>query len=128
MGSIYKSKFLAKCPYCEMEFQYPTCFKNGNHSCPICGKYFIMKYDQGNSQLQSQEQESELGYYKESNKKLQFENDKKYFNDLINSKLKDRIRQSTKQTKEFEIARNKFDKDKQERDEEIRDHNQKLLL
>ena len=45
--------------------------------------------------------------------------------------MKDRIRESTKQSKEFEIARNKFDKDIQERDEEIsrlRDHNKKLLL
>ena len=91
-----------------------------------------MKDDEGNSQLQSEKLESELRYYKKSNKKLKFENDKeKYFNDLINTKLKDRIRESTKQTKEFEIARNKFDKDIQERDEEIsrlRDHNQKLLL
>ena len=45
--------------------------------------------------------------------------------------MKDRIRESTKQTKEFEIVRNKFDKDIQEQDEEIsrlRDHKQKLLL
>ena len=92
-----------------MKFQYPTFFKND--------KYFIMKNDQGNLQLQSQELENGLGYYKESNKKLQFENDKeKYFNDLINTKLKDRIRESTKQTKEFEIARSKFDKDIQEQD------------
>ena len=73
-----------------------------------------MKDDQGNSQLQSQELESELGYYKESNKKLQFENHKKYFNDLINTKLKDRVQESTKQTKQFEIVRNKFEKDIQE--------------
>ena len=66
MDSIYKSKFWTKCPYCIMEFQYLTFFKNGNR-CPICGKYFIMKDDQGNSQLQSQRLESELGYYKESN-------------------------------------------------------------
>ena len=82
--------------------------------------------------MQSHKLESELEYYKESNQKRQFENDKeKYFNDLINTKLKDRIRESTKQTKEFEITKNKFDKDIQERDEEIsrlRDHNQKLLL
>ena len=32
-----------------------------------------MKDDQGNSQLQSQGLESELGYNKESNKNLQFE-------------------------------------------------------
>ena len=32
-----------------------------------------MKDDQGNSQMQSQKLESELGYYKESNKNLQFE-------------------------------------------------------
>ena len=56
-----------------MEFQYPTFFKNGYRSCPISGKYFIMKDDQGNSQLQSQNLENELGYYKESNKNLQFE-------------------------------------------------------
>ena len=45
--------------------------------------------------------------------------------------MKDRIQESTKQTKEFEIARKKFDNDIQERDEEIsrlRDHNRKLLL
>ena len=45
--------------------------------------------------------------------------------------MKDCIRESTKQTKEFEIARNKFNKDIQERNEEIsrlRDHNHKLLL
>ena len=76
MDSIYKSKFWTKCPYCEMEFQYPTFFKNHNRSCPICGKYFIMKDDQGNSHLQSQKLESELGYYKESNKNLQFETSK----------------------------------------------------
>ena len=70
MDSIYKSKFLAKCPYCEMEFQYLTFFNNCNHSCPICAKYIIMKDDQGNSQLQSQGLENELGYYKESNKNL----------------------------------------------------------
>ena len=91
-----------------------------------------MKDDQGNSQLQSQELESELGYYKESNKKLPYENDKgKYFNDLINTKLKDRIQESTKQTKEFEIARNTFEKDIQECDKDIsrlRNHNHKLLL
>ena len=73
MDSIYKSKFWTKCPYCEMEFQYPTFFKNCNHSCPICGKYIIMKDDQGNSQLHSQGLESKLGYYKESNKNLHFE-------------------------------------------------------
>ena len=67
-----------------------------------------MKDDQGNSQLQSLELEIELRYYKENNKHLQFENDKeKYFNDLIIAKLKDHIRESTKQTKEFEIARTK---------------------
>ena len=38
MDSIYKSKFWTKCPYCEMEFQYPTFFKNGNRSYPICGE------------------------------------------------------------------------------------------
>ena len=70
MDSIYKSKFWTKCPYCKMEFQYPTFFKNGNRSCPISGKYFIMKDDQGNSQLQPQKLESELGYYKESNTNL----------------------------------------------------------
>ena len=32
-----------------------------------------MKDDQGNSQMQSQKLEIELGYYKESNKNLQFE-------------------------------------------------------
>ena len=45
--------------------------------------------------------------------------------------MKDRIRKATKQTKEFEIVRNKFEKDIQEQDEEssrLRDHNQKLLL
>ena len=67
MDCIYKSKFWAKCPS-EMEFQYPTFFKNCNRSCPICGKYIIMKDDQGNSQLQSQGLESELGYYKERKK------------------------------------------------------------
>ena len=72
MDSIYRSKFWTKYPYCGMEFQYPTVFKNGNPSFPICGKYFIMKDEQGNSQLQSQKLESELGYYKESNKNLQF--------------------------------------------------------
>ena len=93
MDSIYKSKFWTKCPYCEMEFQYPIVFKNGNRSYPICGKYFIMKDEQGNSLLQSQKLESELGNYEESNKKIQFENDKdKYFNYLIKTKLKDRIR------------------------------------
>ena len=48
MDSIYKSKFWTKCPYCEMEFLYLRFFKNGNRSCPICGKFFIMKDDQGN--------------------------------------------------------------------------------
>ena len=57
------------------------------------------------TQSQSQKLESELGYYKESNTKLQFEIDKeKYFNDLINTKLKYHIQESTKQIKEFEIA------------------------
>ena len=91
-----------------------------------------MKDEQSNSQLQFHKLESELGYYKESNKKLQIENNKeKYFSDLINTKLKDHIWESTKQTKEFEIVRNKFDKDIQERNEEIsrlRDHNQKFLI
>ena len=73
MDSIYKSTFWAKCPYCKMEFQYPTFSKNGYLSYPICGKYCIMKNDQGNSQLQSHGLESELRYYKESNKNLQFE-------------------------------------------------------
>ena len=49
MDFIYKSKFWTKCPYCEMEFQYSTFFKNGNRSYPICSKYFIMKDDQSNS-------------------------------------------------------------------------------
>ena len=70
MDSIYKSKFWTKCPCCEMEFHYPTFFKNGNRSCPICGKYFFMKDNQGNSQMQSQKLESELGYYKENNLKM----------------------------------------------------------
>ena len=91
-----------------------------------------MRDEQSNSQLQSQKLESELGYYKESNKKLQHENNKeKYFSYLINTKLKDHIRESTKQTKEFEVVRNKFNKDIQERNEEIsrlRHHNQKLLI
>ena len=45
--------------------------------------------------------------------------------------MKDHVQESTKQTKEFEIVRNKFENDIQEWDEEIsrlRDHNQKLLL
>ena len=72
MDSMYKSKFCTKCSYCEMEFQYPTFFKNVNRSCPICGKCFIMKDEQSNSQLQAQKLERELGYHKESNEKLQF--------------------------------------------------------
>ena len=54
MDSIYKSKFWTKCPYCEMEFQYPTSFKNCNRSCPICSKHFTMEDDLGHSELQSQ--------------------------------------------------------------------------
>ena len=120
MDSIYKSKIWTKCPYCEMEFQYSTFFKNVNRSCPIWGKYFILKHEQGNSQFQPHKLESELWYYNENNKKLQFENDnEKYFNHLINTKLKDHIWESTKQTKEFEIARNKLEKYIQEWDEEI---------
>ena len=84
MDSIYKSKFLTKCPHCEMEFQYLTFFKNGNCSCPICGKNFITKDIQGNSQLQSRKMEIKLGYYKERNTKLQFEMNKQ----IILHKLK----------------------------------------
>ena len=78
----YLNLYFGLCPYCEMELQYLTFFKNGNNSFPICGKYFTTKDDQGNSQMQSQKVENELGYYKESNKKLQIKNNKeKYFSD-----------------------------------------------
>ena len=58
-------------------------------------KYFIMKVDQSNSQSQSQKLESKLGYYKESNKNLQFEMSKQIIlHKLIeqeNRRLKDQI-------------------------------------
>ena len=58
MDYIYISKFWTKCSYCEMELQYPTFFLNDDRSCSICGEYFIMKNDQGNSQMQSQKLEA----------------------------------------------------------------------
>ena len=63
-----------------------------------------MKDEQSNSQLQSQQLESELGFYKESNKKLQIENNKeKYFSDLINTKLKDHIRSPPNKLKNLKL-------------------------
>ena len=85
-----------------MGFQYPTLFKKGNHSCPVCGKYFIMKDDQGNSQLQSQELKSELGYYKESNKNLQFEMSKLQF--ILHKLIEHENNHSKDQNKKLEKA------------------------
>ena len=126
MGSIYKSKFLAKCPYCEMEFQYPTCFKNVNHSCPICGKYFIMKDDKGNSHLQSQKLESELGYYKESNKNLHFEMSKQI---ILHKLIEQENHRSKDKNKKLEKANEDIKKLLSTKNEEIsrlKNHNQDL--
>ena len=103
VDSIYRSKFWTSCLYCEIEFQYLTVFKNGNRSCPICGKYFIMKDDYGNSQLQSQGLESELRYYTESNKNLQFEISKRSILDHLieqeNHRLKDQNQKLEKRSR-----------------------------
>ena len=64
-----------------MEFEYMIIFKNQNRFYLICGKSFIMEEYQDNSEIQSRILEGELGHYKASNKKLQFEIEKeKYFN------------------------------------------------
>ena len=96
-NSIYKSKFWTKCPFCEMEFEYMKNFKNQNRLCLICGKSFVMEEYQDNSEIQSRILKRELGHYKASNKKLQFEIEKKkYFNGLTkkdNFYFKDRNRE-----------------------------------
>ena len=118
--------FWTKCPYCEMEFQYPTFFKNRNRSCPICGKYFIMKDDQGNSQLQSQNLENELGYYKESNKNLQFEMNKHI---IVHKLIEQENRCSKDQNKNLEKANGDIKKLLSVKNEEIswlKNHNQYL--
>ena len=82
-NSIYKSKFWTICPFCEMEFEYMTIFKNQNLFFLICGKSFIMEEYQDNSQRKSLILKGQLGNYKDINRKLQFETEKKkYFNGL----------------------------------------------
>jgi hypothetical protein len=77
----------------------------------------------------------ELGHYKASNKKLQFEIEKeKYFNGLTkkdNRYFKERIRELIAQNEELKTKRQKMDQDLLERDEEIlqlKNHNQNLLV
>ena len=126
MDSLYKSNFLTKCPYCEMEFQYPTFFKNGNHSYPICGKYFIMKEDEGNSQLQSQELESELAYFKKSNRNLQFEISKEI---ILHKLMEQENHHSKDQNKKLEKANEDIKKllsAKNEKISRLKNHNQDL--
>ena len=60
-----------------------------------------MKYDQGNSQLQSQNLESELGYYKESNKNLQFEMSKQI---ILHKLIEQENHRSKDQNKKLEKA------------------------
>jgi hypothetical protein len=79
--------------------------------------------------------EGELGHYKASNKKLQFEIEKeKYFNGLTqkeNCDFKERIRELIAQNEELKTERQKMDQDLLERDEEIlrlKNHNQNLLV
>ena len=107
MDSICRSKFWTKYPYCEMEFQYPTFFKNGNRSCPICGKHFIMKNDQGNSQLQSQKLESVLGYCMESIKNLQFEMSKQI---ILHKLIEQENHRSKDQNTKLEKANEEIEK------------------
>jgi ribosomal protein S27AE len=118
-----------------MEFEYMTIFKNQNRFCPICGKSFIMEEYQDNSEIQSRILKGELGHYKASNKKLQFEIEKeKYFNGLTekdNRYFKERIRELIAQNEELKTKRQKMDQDLLERDEEIlrlKNHNQNLLV
>jgi hypothetical protein len=78
MNSIYKSKFWTKCPFVKWSLS-----KNHNYFCPICGKSFIMKEYQDNSQMKSIILKGELGNYKDINSKLQLEIEmEKYFNGL----------------------------------------------
>jgi hypothetical protein len=79
--------------------------------------------------------EGELGHYKASNKKLQFEIEKeKYFNGLThkdNCYFKECIRELIAQNEELKIERQKMDQDLLERDDEIlrlKNYNQTLLV
>jgi predicted RNase H-like nuclease (RuvC/YqgF family) len=93
-----------------------------------------MEEYQDNSEIQSRILEGELGHYKASNKKLQFEIEKeKYFNGLTqkdNRYFKERIRELIAQNEELNTERQKMDQDLLERDEEIlrlKNHSEKLL-
>jgi chromosome segregation ATPase len=97
-------------------------------------KSFIMEGYQDNLEIQSRILEGELGHYKASNKKLQFEIEKeKYFNGLTqkdNRYFKERIRELIAQNEELNTERQKMDQDLLERDEEIlrlKNHSEKLL-
>jgi hypothetical protein len=94
-----------------------------------------MQEYQDNLEIQSRILEGELGHYKASNKKLQFEIEKeKYFNGLTqkdNRYFKERIREVIAQNEELNIERQKMDQDLLERNEEIlrlKNHNQNLLV
>ena len=80
-----------------------------------------MEEYQDNSEIQSRILKGELGYYKASNKKLQFEIEKeKYFNGLIekdNHYFKERIRELMAQNEELKTKRQKMDQYLLERDE-----------
>jgi hypothetical protein len=82
-----------------------------------------MEEYQDNSEIQSRILKGELGHYKASNKKLQFEIEKeKYFNGLTekdNHYFKERIRELIAQNEELKTKRQKMDQDLLERDEEI---------
>ena len=117
------------CPYCEMKLQYSTVFKNENRSCPICGKYFIMKGDEGNSHLQSQELERKLGYYKESNKNLQFEISKQSILDQLteqeNHRFKDhnqKMERTNEDTEKMLSTKNEEISRLKNRDQDLEDN------
>ena len=84
-----------------------------------------MEENQDKSQLQTLILKGELGHYKESNRKLQFEIEKvKYFNGLTkknNCQFKEGIRDLITQNEELKTKRQKMDQDLLEQDEEIFD-------
>jgi chromosome segregation ATPase len=93
-----------------------------------------MEKYQDNLEIQSRILEGELGHYKASNKRLQFEMEKEtYFNGITqkdNCYFKERIRELIAQNEELKTERQKMDQDLLERDEEIsrlKNHSEKLL-
>jgi hypothetical protein len=114
--------FMAKCPFCAMEFNFQESLRNQNFNCTNFRKPFIITKDQNDYK----KLEDELAYYKETNRNLQ--------NEVFLEKLKSKLYSFQAKFNEelhaqIKDERHKYDKTLLEQNQEIsrlKDQNQKL--